>query len=128
MRLMSFALTEGMIRCRAKSVTRRLGWRFLKPGDLVLPVKKAQGLKRGERAEPIGPSLRIVSVRRERLLMILIKRAYGQAEVRAEGFGGIYNRRQFVRFFCQSHSCEPDIEVTRIEFEYVEGRTRHGHR
>lgn len=32
-RLMSVALTEKAVRERRKTVTRRLGWKFLKPGD-----------------------------------------------------------------------------------------------
>jgi hypothetical protein len=33
---MSFALTTEQIRVQKKTVTRRLGWEFLKPGDLQL--------------------------------------------------------------------------------------------
>ena len=66
MRNMSFALTTEQIRARTKTVTRRLGWEFLKPGDLVQAVVKCQGLKKGEKVEPLA-ELRIVAVRRESL-------------------------------------------------------------
>ena len=39
MRHMSFALTTKQIKSRTKTVTRRLGWTFLKPGDLIQPVE-----------------------------------------------------------------------------------------
>jgi hypothetical protein len=52
MRLMSFALTEQQILDGTKDVTRRLGWLFLKRGDLIRPVRKCMGLKRGERPIP----------------------------------------------------------------------------
>jgi hypothetical protein len=32
-RLMSVSLTEPQVRARSKTVTRRLGWLMLKPGD-----------------------------------------------------------------------------------------------
>ena len=44
-RNMSFALTTEQVRRREKTVTRRRGWWFLKPGDIVTAVKKARGLR-----------------------------------------------------------------------------------
>ena len=34
-RNMSFSMTTGPFRARTKTVTRRFGWWFLKPGDVV---------------------------------------------------------------------------------------------
>lgn len=136
---MSFALTTAQILSREKTVTRRLGWRHLKAGDLIRAVKKCQGLKKGEKVEPLAV-LRVVNVRREVLGTLLNDLTYGVPEVRREGFGDHPDLRwpsQFVQFFCDSHRvtkpipqsgvghttsrpCEPRDEITRIEFEYVE--------
>lgn len=34
-RNMSFSMTTEAVRNRTKTVTRRLGWEFLKPGDIL---------------------------------------------------------------------------------------------
>jgi len=54
-RLMSFALTEQQMRDQSKTVTRRRGWGFLKPGDTLYAVNKVMGFKKGEKPERIGP-------------------------------------------------------------------------
>lgn len=66
MRNMSFAMTIPQVRNRTKTVTRRLGWKFLKPGDLVRAVKKSMGLKKGETIEVLA-ILRVLNVWRQRL-------------------------------------------------------------
>ena len=38
MRRMAFSLTTPQILAQSKTVTRRVGWRFLQPGDLVMAV------------------------------------------------------------------------------------------
>lgn len=38
MRRMSFMLTRKQVLDQTKDVTRRNGWAFLKPGDLIQPV------------------------------------------------------------------------------------------
>ena len=110
---MSFAMTPLQVELQVKTVTRRFGWWSLKPGDLVQPVRKAMGLKEGEQVEKIGPPIRIVSVRQERLDAITPK------EVVHEGFAG-WLPTQFVRMLCEQYKCEPDAVCNRIEFEYVE--------
>jgi len=42
-RMISMFLTQQQVKARTKTVTRRLGWRWLKPGTLLQPVVKAQG-------------------------------------------------------------------------------------
>lgn len=122
MRNMSFALTADQIRARTKTVTRRMGWRGLKAGDLIQPVKKRMGLKPGERIEPIGEPLRVISVRREPLGLLTDRVDYGFAECALEGFGDhpVYRwPSEFVAMFCGTHKgCTPASEVTRIEFAY----------
>lgn len=120
---MSFMLTTEQVRRRTKTVTRRRGWLFLKPGELVRAVAKCQGLKKGERMQPLAV-IRIVDVRQEPLNRLLTDIDYGFEECRREGFGDDPRLRwpsAFVSFFCESHRpCEPQFTVTRIEFEYVE--------
>lgn len=113
MRNISFALTTDQVRNRTKTVTRRLGWKTLKPGTLLQPVVKGQGLKKGERVEKIGGPIQVVSVRRERLDAIEF------ADVRREGFTRM-GTLDFVEFFCRTHRCKPSTVVTRIEFRYVD--------
>lgn len=110
MRNMSFALTTDQIRNRTKTVTRRLGWRFLKPGQKVMACEKCQGIKTGE-LKRLGP-IEIVSVRREPLDAIT------QDDVDREGFPGM-SPDDFVGMFCGHMGCDPYTEVTRIEFRYL---------
>ena len=65
-RLMSVAFTEAAVRNRTKTVTRRKGWTFLKPGDRLTLCRKVMGRKKGEPLERIC-DVEIVSVRRESL-------------------------------------------------------------
>jgi hypothetical protein len=122
MRNISFMLTQEQIRCRTKTVTRRLGWRHLKPGDLLSGVEKGMGLKKGESIKRLA-IIRVVSVRFEPLRQMVEDGHYGIAECAKEGFGDhpeLCRPDQFIKFFCASHKgCTPETEVTRIEFEYV---------
>lgn len=112
---MSFSLTTPQIQGGTKTVTRRLGWRFLKPGDLVRPVVKAMGLKKGEKVQPIRGPLRVVSARREPLF-----RVYSEpGACAAEGFPEM-TPHEFVKMFCKSMKVKPETMVTRIEFEYTD--------
>ena len=113
MRNMSFMLTERQLRDGTKDVTRRLGWRRLRPGDRVRAVRKAMGLRKGEHVQPLGV-IEIFSVRRERLDAITAD------ECRREGFPEL-TPAEFVEFFCRHMGCEPDTVVNRIEFRYVDG-------
>jgi hypothetical protein len=117
-RNISFMLTTEQIRNRTKTVTRRLGWRFLKVGDTLNAVVKCQGLKKGESVEKLA-TIKVVSIRREPLNAITFE------DVKAEGFEDHPAVQGsplcFIDFFCRSHpKCAPWTVVTRIEFEYVE--------
>ena len=120
MRLMSFALTTEQVRRRQKTVTRRLGWRFLKPGTLLQPVVKCQGIPKGGTVEKIGGPVRVKRVTRERLSALLADDEWACSEVVDEGFGHL-SPPEFVTMFCEHNGCKPGTYVTRIEFEYVEG-------
>lgn len=119
MRNMSFAMTTDQIQDGTKTVTRRLGWLHLKPGDMLRPVRKCMGLKPGEKIEPLREPVRVVSVRREPL-RLMTDSVFGDDECIREGFPDL-TPAQFVSMFCASHKpCTPETVVTRIEFEYPE--------
>lgn len=113
MRNMSFAMTTAQVRAQSKTVTRRLGWAFLKTGVLLQPVVKAQGIPKGGRIEKIGGPIRVVSVRREPL------RAITTEDVAREGFPGMTDA-EFCEFFCEKNGIDTYPTVTRIEFEYLD--------
>lgn len=117
-RLMSVTLTEAAVVDRSKTVTRRLGWRQLEPGDRLTLCRKVMGRKRRDgTVEPLVrlAEVEVVSVRRERLDSIT------DGDVIREGFDQwlIGPASSFVRFFCQHMKCRPDTEVTRIEWRYL---------
>jgi hypothetical protein len=124
MRNMSFALTSEQILKRHKFVTRRLGWLFLKKGDLVQPVRKSMGLRKGEVLEKLGSPIKILDVRREPLNTLMDSVMYGLTECALEGFfehKNLWIPPCFIEFFCESHrGCKPDTVVTRIEFRYTD--------
>jgi len=108
---MSFALTERQLLDGTKTVTRRLGWLTLKPGDELLAVNKAMGLRKGEKSRALA-RIRVISVMREPLDTIT------PLECAAEGFPGM-PPSEFVEMFCAAHAkrCTPTTLVTRIKFE-----------
>jgi len=110
-RMMSFSLTTEQVRRREKTVTRRVGWAFLKPGDILQAVEKAQGLKKGEKVKRIC-LIRVVSRRKEPLNKITA------ADCILEGFPEM-SPREFVNMFCAANKCKPHKGVNRIEFEYI---------
>jgi hypothetical protein len=107
-RRMSFALTEAQFLDGSKDVTRRLGWRSLKPGQQLTAVRKCMGLKRGEVQVVIG-ELVVVSVHREPLGIITAD------ECRREGFPQL-TPEAFVELFCTANNCGRTTIVNRIEF------------
>lgn len=112
-RNMSFKLTVEQIKNKTKTVTRRQGWYFLKPGDVVQPVEKSQGLKKGEKVKKIGGLIRIVSTRPEIICAIEAE------DCIKEGFPD-YRPRQFISMYCAANNVNPLDDCNRIEFEYVE--------
>lgn len=104
-------MTKAQVREGSKLVTRRLGWWFLKPGDLLMAIEKGQGLKKGEKVVRIRP-IRVVSSKGQ-VLKKITKR-----DVRLEGFPHL-TPRLFVMMFCAGHACTPEKVVNRIRFEYI---------
>ena len=111
-RNISFSLTTQQIRNRTKTVTRRMGWMFLKRGEILNACVKCQGLKKGEKVERIC-QIRVVSVSREALFCITPR------EVEKEGFPD-WTSDQFIEMFCKANHCSQYQIITRIEFEYLE--------
>jgi len=112
-RLMAVSLTEDQVRARAKTVTRRTGWRMLRVGDQLTLCRKVMGRRRGEPLERIA-MVEVVSVRREPLDAITA------SDVAAEGFPQ-WKPAEFITFFCRTHrGCGPGTEVTRIEWRYLD--------
>jgi hypothetical protein len=123
MRNISFMLTPQQILDRDKTVTRRLGWAKLQPGQLLQGVEKGMGLKKGEKVKRLRV-IRVVDVRPEPLSAMTVDPEYGRAECVREGFGNhaeLSEPAAFVEFFCRTHRrCQPETVVTRVEFEYVD--------
>jgi len=109
-RNMSFALTTEQFKNKTKTVTRRFGWKFLEPGDIVCGVEKAMGLKKGEKINKLG-LIEIVSNTEEPL------NAITQADVIKEGFPD-WTPDQFVDMLVKHYKIQPDKKVNRIEFKY----------
>jgi hypothetical protein len=114
-RNMSFFATQKQILEQTKTVTRRTGWKDAKPGDILQPIVKGQGLKKGETIQKLGCPIRIVSVTLDAL------REITDEDVAREGFPG-QTREWFIDLFCKIN---PQFQsgfqpVRRIEFEYLE--------
>ena len=110
---MSFAMTTRQVHDQEKTVTRRFGWWFLKPGDVVQPVEKGMGLKKGEKVEKVGGPIRVLSTRRERLYDMT------DADCAREGFPEM-TAQEFVDMLCDHYGCCSARVVNRIEFGYVD--------
>ena len=112
-RNMSFALTKDQFRNRTKTVTRRLGWKFLKPGDTVMGCEKCMGLKPGEKINRLG-LIKIEKVSLEKLNEIT------KSDVIKEGFPGM-SCDDFVKMFLNHMKPNNGVltYITRIEFSYL---------
>ena len=116
---MSFALTEPQLMDGSKTVTRRTGWATLKPGTRLLAVRKAMGLRAGEKVQPLC-EIEVVSVRRVALCAI------DAEDCKREGFP-LYSPDDFTAMFIKHMNIRttPDKAfVTRIEFRKVPGTER----
>jgi len=119
MRNMSFMLTTQQMYDKTKTVTRRIGWWYLKPGDVVMACEKCQGLKKGEKIKRIHP-IKIVSVNKEPLEHIKLPFFYCPSEETArEGFPNL-SAVEFVKMFRKEMKCKVYTVVNRIEFEHLD--------
>lgn len=111
---MAVALTTDAVRERRKTVTRRVGWRFLKPGDRLTLCPKVMGRKPGEPLVRLC-DVEVVDVRRERLCDMPLE------DVVKEGFPATWSVRDFIVYFALhiGAPAEDRTEVTRIEWRYL---------
>lgn len=125
-RLMSVAFTEDAVRERRKTVTRRKGWAFLKPGDRLTLCRKVMGRRKGEPLVRVA-EVEVVAVHREPLDFLLGQRLddpldppYPVREMEREGFPGM-DPEEFVRkYFTEAQGMLRDAVVTRIEWRYLD--------
>ena len=108
-RNMSFWITLQQMKDGVKDVTRRCGWWFLKPGDILNAVEKGQGLNKGEKVTHLY-QIKVFSTRSEKLSDIT------QEECVREGFPNL-TPIEFVEMFCKANGCLPNEEINRIEFK-----------
>lgn len=111
MRNLSCMYTTQQIKDLIKTVTRRLGWKFLKVGDHLMTCEKCQGLRLSEKLVRLR-EIEVVSTRWEQLWDIT------DGEVVLEGFPG-KDRHWFIQMFCKANKCIEPEAVNRIEFKYV---------
>lgn len=121
---MSVSLTAPAVERRSKTVTRRLGWTFLRPGDRLTLCRKVMGRRKGEPLERLA-EVEVTDVRRERLWDItdddIVREAVDPAL-----FGETYTDTgrptvgAWVEWFCEEMDVRPDDMVTRIEWRYVD--------
>jgi len=97
-------------RNRSKTVTRRLGWDNLRPGERFMGVEKGQGLKKGEHVTRLHAAT-CTDNRAEPL------NAITPADVVREGFP-CKTPEWFVAMFCAANRCGPKSIVNRVEFEH----------
>lgn len=116
-RNMSFMQTAPQMRARTKTVTRRLGWTFLRPGEIIKACERARGLRREE--IPVIALIRVVDVRREPL------NAITREDCIKEGYPD-RAPEDFIALYGAANRCAPDRPVTRIEFEFMDAKTALG--
>ena len=123
MRNLSFSLTKDSFLNGTKDVTRRY-WKeaWVKPGDHMMGVEKAQGLKKGEKIVRLG-EIEILEIAPERVDEIILHplrhKGNGKSEMVREGFPA-FTPERFVEFFCRANKVTPDTIIYRLGFRHVE--------
>ena len=110
---MSVTLTEDAVVERRKTVTRRTGWLFLKPGDTLTLCRKVMGRRKGDPLVRLA-EVEVVDVRREPLFHMTME------DCAREGFPD-WTPTQFLDFFTFHMGGDIAQEVTRIEWRYLDG-------
>jgi hypothetical protein len=119
-RLMSVAFTEDAVRARTKTVTRRKGWLFVKPGDRLTLCRKVMGRQKGEPLERIV-DVEVVHVQRHPLNDLLTcDPQEAREEMTCEGFPGMRPGEFIRRYFVDAQGMDRFDEVTRIEWRYLD--------
>jgi hypothetical protein len=121
MKIISVGLTIESVQDQSKTVSRRLGFQKLKIGDLLQPVRKCMGLKKGEAIERIGCPIKVLEIKREPLHKMLDYPDYGLSECIKEGLPRL-SPREFVALLCKTYKIDTMQPVTRIKWEYTESK------
>jgi len=109
---MSVALTTDAVRERRKTVTRRMGWEYAKPGDQIQLCEKVMGRRAGQPLVRIA-LVELTDVSRVRLDTI------PPEECALEGLWHM-SPDEFVAMFCATHKgATPDGLVTRLAWKYL---------
>ena len=116
MRRMSFSLTTEAIILQKKTVTRRQGWAHLKVGQIIQPIEKGMGLKKGEEQQLIGCPIIITSIEVEPIEMI------DKDDVVLEGFDDL-TQEEFIHMYCKANKVKPSDDCRVIRFEYTQPLT-----
>lgn len=117
-RLMSVSHTELAVVERRKTVTRRLGWTFLKPGDRLTLCRKVMGRRHADGS--VDPLVRLAEVQVERVWREPLEQIrHNVWDIEREGVEGIVTPAEFVEFYCRTFKVEPSTTVTRIEWSYL---------
>ena len=111
MRNMSFFNTLGQFLAGMKTVTFRLGWDDLYPGDRIMAIAKGQGIKKGEKVQRLG-EIEIIAVRLIQVYEI------SDADIILDGFGGM-PKSEWIKWFCRQMGCHEGRWVSRIEFRRI---------
>jgi len=120
-RLMSVAFTEQAVVERRKTVTRRKGWLFVKPGDRLTLCRKVMGRKRRGRGH-----------QRSALCAVAGPYATDQnggtiwPELIAEGFPDMNPSEFMIRYFINAQGIGAMDDVTRIEWRYLDEEVDRG--
>lgn len=120
-RNMAFSMTWPQLLLQEKDTTRRIGWTSMKYDELIQPVFKGMGLKKGSHVLRAPFHIRCFPTQ-EPLRKMTDDPEYGQRECAREGFPGL-PPETFVTWFCEGHHCTPDETITRIEFTYTRAMT-----
>lgn len=111
-RLMSVSHTADAVIERRKTVTRRRGWRMLRPGDRLTLCRKVMGRKPGEPLERLA-EVEVINVRRERLDDMR------DADIDREGVRGLPTVEDWIDWYAMAFGVAADDLVTRIEWRYL---------
>ena len=99
---------------KTKTQTSRIGWEFLKLGDVNMACEKCQGLKKGEKIIKIGP---IKVIKNEPIKVHPYY--YSEQNVIAEGFPGMRPVDFIYNILIGKCKCELSQPINRITFEHL---------
>jgi hypothetical protein len=128
---MSVSHTTQAVIERRKTVTRRLGWKFLKPGDRLTLCRKVQGRRR--RDGTVEPLERLAEVEIANIAIMPLDLSFISypGDIEREGVSvEEWDRYRYdpwapldlawIKWFAATMGCEPATQITRIEWRYLD--------